>query len=200
MENINEALDKYKLPIALSLVGLVLIIGGIFSSGLFENFNQASKKASSLKSSDFPKDSLVSNIKVDISGAVQKPAVYALHNNSRVEDAIKAAGGFVSSASAEFVAKNLNLSAKLTDGQKIYVPFEGETVLGASISMSSGTTGKIGLNSASSKQLEDLPGIGPATAAKIIAARPFSDLNDLITKKAVSRSVFEKIKDSVDLN
>jgi competence protein ComEA len=200
VENLNEVLDKYKIPIALSLVGLVLIIGGTFSSGLFENFTQASKKASTLKSSDFPKESLVSNIKVDVSGAVNRPAVYSLHNNARVEDAIKLAGGFVSSASAEFVAKSLNLSAKLTDGQKLYVPYEGETVLGISSGSNLGTNAKIGLNSASSAQLEDLPGVGPATAAKIINGRPFAEINDLLTKKAVSRSVFEKIKDSVDLN
>lgn len=196
----NGLLDQYKIPILLSLVGVVLILGGTFSSGILENFSQASKKASVLKAADFPKESLVSNIKVDVSGAVNKPAVYSLHTGSRVEDAIRLAGGFESSASAEFVAKTLNLSAKLVDGQKIYVPFTGETVLGTSSTASLGTSAKTGLNSASSKQLEDLPGVGPATAAKIIDARPFSDINELLSKKAVSKSVFEKIKDSVDLN
>jgi DNA uptake protein ComE-like DNA-binding protein len=200
VENLNEILDKYKLPLALSLVGMVLIVGGTFSSGLFDNFSQASKKATALKSSDFPKESLVTNIKVDVSGAVNRPAVYSLQNNSRVEDALKLAGGFASSASASFIAKNLNLSAKLTDGQKLYIPFEGETVPGSTLGLSSGTAGKIGLNSASSGQLEDLPGVGPATATKIINARPFSEINELLTKKAVSRSVFEKIKDLIDLN
>lgn len=199
MEALNEKLNLYKVPIALSMVGLVLIIGGIFSSGLFN------------EPKTYPKESLSSSkqansqIKVDVSGAVNRPAVYSLSSNSRVEDAIKAAGGFSASASAEFVTKMLNLSAKLVDGQKIYIPFIGErqgggtAVLGTSAATGSVGT-KIGINSASQSELESLPGVGPATASKITSLRPYSEILDLKTKKAVSNSVFEKIKDLVDLN
>ena len=195
MEGLNEKLDQLKVPIGLSLVGLVLIIGGTVSSGLLK------------KSKEFPKESIVressSLIKVDISGAVQKPGVYSLSTNSRVEELIKKAGGFVASASSEYISKSLNLSQKISDGQKFYIPFEGEPApVGAGQGLVAGasTVSKIGLNSGTQIQLESLPGIGPATASKIMNARPYTDINELITKKAVSKSVFEKIKDLVDLN
>lgn len=188
MEKINQLLNEYKIPIGLSLVGLVLIIGGIFSSGILN------------KPKQYPKESLVdqkpNTIKVDISGAVVKPGVYSIPLGSRVEDIIKASGGFDQRSNKEYISKSLNLSQKISDGQKIYVPFEGETVGGVAGAQSS----KIGLNSATQSQLEALPGIGPATALKIIAGRPFADVNELISKKVVSRAVFEKIKDLVDIN
>lgn len=123
MEEFNKKLQTYKLPILLSLLGVVLIMGGIFSSGLVN--------AKKPQTQNFPKESLVSaskftGIKLDISGAVNSPAVYSLPADSRVEDAIKAAGGFSSSANADYIAKNINLSQKLTDGQKIYIPFQGK--------------------------------------------------------------------------
>lgn len=194
VESFNEKLNQYKLPIALSLVGLVLIIGGVFSSGLLN------------KQKSYPKESRVQNnpsqIKVDVSGAVNKPGVYAVLVGARVEDAVKNAGGFAENANQEYISKSLNLSQKIIDGQKIYIPFAGETSVGAGQGgVIAGTqVSKIGLNSASQKHLEDLPGVGAATALKIIATRPFATVEELLTKKVVSRSVFEKIKDLVDLN
>lgn len=191
MEELNEKLKQYRIPIALSLVGLVLIIGGTFSSGIL---NKPPKKAE-IKDASSRSDY---RIKVDVSGAVQNPAVYSLPSNSRVEDAIKASGGFAASASTEYISKRLNLSQKLSDGIKIYVPFEGESsggvVGGAQIS------NKVGLNSASQTQLEALPGVGPATALKIVSGRPYTDMSELLSKRVVSRAVYEKIKDLVDVN
>lgn len=198
MEQLNEVLDKYKIPLVLSLVGIVLIIGGVFSSGVLNN-----------KPKVFPKESIVqasplgSQIKVDVSGAVNNPAVYALSSNSRVEDAVKVAGGFSSSASAEYISKGLNMSQKISDGMKIYIPFEGDPApygAGQGLVAGAATGGKIGVNNGTQSQLESLPGVGPATAIKIIAARPYQDILELRTKKAVSKAVFEKIKDLVDLN
>lgn len=202
MDSLDEKLDQYKLPIALSLVGLVLIIGGLFSSGLIK-FGSTPKI--------YPKESIVKSefikeIKVDISGAVLNPGVYSLASSARVEDVIKKAGGFIASSSAEYISKHLNLSQKLSDGQKIYIPFEGEP---SDFAQGKGVRGvgvvgmvreKVGVNSASQPELETLPGVGPATASKIILSRPYQDLSELTSKKSVSKSVFNKIKDLVDLN
>lgn len=195
MERLNNLLNQYKLPIALSLVGLVLIIGGVASSGLLN-------KPSSYPARSLVKEESPSVIKVDLSGAVEKPGVYSLTAGDRVEEAIKAAGGFTETAHQDFISKRLNLSQKLTDGQKIYIPFEGDpAAAGAQSAVVSGVQiTKIGLNTATQKQLEDLPGVGAATALKIIASRPYATAEELLTKKVVSRSVFEKIKDLVDVN
>lgn len=191
MERLNELLNQYKLPIALSAVGLVLIIGGIFSSGLLEKPKAYSK--ASVAGSKSP-----ALIKIDVSGAVNVPGVHDLPSGSRVEDAIKAANGFSSSASAEFISKQLNLSQRLSDGQKIYIPFvdesDGVVVMGAGAQST-----RVGLNSGSMSDLDSLPGVGLATAQKIIQNRPFQSVDELLTKKVVSRVNFEKIKDLVDL-
>ncbi|EKD91286.1 MAG: hypothetical protein ACD_30C00028G0005 [uncultured bacterium] len=192
MDSLNSKLDQYKLPIALCLVGLVLIIGGIISSGFLN------------KPKTIPKESLVKNdtpglIKVDISGAVLKPAVYEISQTARIEDVIKLAGGFSQNANQEYISKSLNLSQKISDGQKIYIPINGEIAPIGQVAGAS-AAGKIGINSSSQADLEKLPGVGPATAAKIISSRPYNDLNELVSKKAVSKALLEKIKDMIDLN
>ncbi|MDO8486677.1 MAG: ComEA family DNA-binding protein [Candidatus Curtissbacteria bacterium] len=126
---------------------------------------------------------------VDIGGAVANPGVYRLSSDLRVNDAIKAAGGLVGGADTS----KMNLAAKIGDGQKIYVPSAGQ-VSGVKYQEASGL---ISINSATEQELDTLPGIGPVTAKKIIAGRPYSSLNDLLVKKAVSASVFEKIKDLI---
>ncbi len=192
MEEGKDLISQYKIPLILGLVGVVLVGGSFLTSNL--------NKPASI--SDFPKESIVdenfTDIKVDISGAVKNPGVYSFSKGQRVEDVISKAGGFIDTANAEYISKSLNLSQKISDGQKIYIPFQGES--GPAQVAGINTSGKIGINSASSSQLEELPGVGPATAAKIMGARPYAEISDLLNKKAVSKSVYEKIKDLVDIN
>lgn len=194
MENFNwrEKLDQFKLPIGLSLVGIVLIVGGMVGSGLNKS-----------KPREFPKASLVENqkiISVDVSGAVNTPGVYQLKDGSRIEDAVTAAGGFAQDANKEYISKYLNMAQKVSDGSKVYVSFEGEQVSGI---QSGGTVAgvsanaKVNINTASQAELEALPGIGPVTASKIISDRPYQASEDLLNKKVVNKSVFEKIKDQL---
>ena len=196
----REKLDQFKLPIGLSLVGIVLIIGGIFASGL----NGLKPKDPSANSGqNFPKESLVENrktISVDVAGAVVKPGVYQLRDGSRIEDAVTAAGGFTTDANKEYISKYLNMAQKVSDGSKVYVSFEGEQASGV---QSGGTVAgtsanaKVNINTASQAELEALPDIGPVTASKIISDRPYSRIDDLLGKKIVSKSTFEKIKDKM---
>lgn len=195
MEDLSwkEKAEKFKLPIALSLVGIVLIIGGVFASGL----NKPQPKV-------FPRESLVQTqkmISVDVSGAVAKPGVYQLIDGSRVEDAVKAAGGVTQDANQEYISKTLNLAQKLSDGSKVYVPLTGEqgiapqgdgVVAGARVV-------KVNINTASQSELEALPGIGPVSASRIISDRPYQVIEDLLNKKVINKSVFEKIKDQLVL-
>jgi comEA protein len=109
---------------------------------------------------------------VHIVGAVSSPGVYTLESDSRVADAIAAAGGGV--PGANIVA--LNLAQRVTDGQRIDVPrlnsAEGGANSGGAISgETANTTGLIDLNNASQSELETLPNIGPERAKSIIEWR-----------------------------
>lgn len=188
-EGVSETagiINRYKLPIGLCLVGIVLIIGGLFLS---------SKPAQKI----YPKESLTESqkfITVDVSGAVNKPGVYKIKDSGRVEDAIAAAGGFSGEAQSEYIAKVLNLAAKLVDGSKIYVPKTGESVTASAIA-GTGTSSKININSASNSELDGLLGVGEKTVPKIISGRPYQSIEELVSKKIMSKAVFDKIRDQL---
>jgi competence protein ComEA len=141
---------------------------------------------------------------VDIAGAVEKPGVYEVASDARVQDVLTRAGGLAKKADKQGIAKSVNLAAKVSDGMKLYFPFVGEAaVMGVSTTSSTrttNTTGLININSASQTELESLPGIGEVTAEKIINGRPYTTAEDLKTKKIVGTSVYDKIKDSVTAN
>lgn len=198
-EGLIDLLDRFKLPLALSFVGLVLIIGGVFASGLNEQapFSKAKPK-------EYPKESLVQSqklISVDVSGAVNKPGVYQLDEQSRIEEAVNLAGGFSAQANQEYISKTLNQAQKLSDGSKVYVPFIGEQVNNTGSPSIAGvsTSALVNVNTASQSELEALDGIGPSYASKIIAGRPYQTIDELLSKKAVTKSLFEKIKDQLVL-
>ena len=95
--------------------------------------------------------------------------------------------------------KNINLAAKLVDGGKIYIPelkievdSQGQ---GAKDSQVQET--KININTASIAKLDKLWGIGEATAKKIIEARPYQKIEELLEKKIVKSNVWEQIKDKI---
>lgn len=189
-ERILEKLERFKLPIALLFVGLVLMTGGIFASGLTKN-----------SAEDFPKKSLVDSqrmISIDVSGAVSNPGVYQVKEGSRIEEVIKQAEGFTEDANQEYISKYLNMAQKLSDGTKIYIPFTGESITNIQTGGQESGVSKsprVNINTASQTELEALPGIGPVTASKIISNRPYQDAGELLSKKVVGKSVYDKIKD-----
>jgi competence protein ComEA len=139
---------------------------------------------------------------VQVAGAVVRPGVYTLAAGSRVGDAIQAAGGYSADVDPRAAETKLNLAAKLQDAQLIAVPRKGESVAasGAAVAGGSTATGPINLNTATSAQLDSLPGIGPATAAKIITSReqlPFAAVEDLVTRKLVAAATLAKFRNQV---
>jgi len=140
---------------------------------------------------------------VDVSGAVRSPGLYRLPAGARVGDAITAAGGFGPGVDASAAAAALNLAARLTDGEKVIVPARGSATAppsGGSSSGDSSSPGLVDVNHATESELDALPGIGPVTAKKIIAARaerPFASARDLLDRKLVGQSTWEKIRDLV---
>ncbi len=144
---------------------------------------------------------------VEVGGAVTRPGVYRLPAGSRVADAVAAAGGFGPRVDVEGADRALNLAALVRDGDEIHVPARGETGAPAAAGGGAGagggsaegptSAGLIDLNRATAEQLDTLPGVGPATAAKIIAAReerPFASLDDVRDRKAVGAATLAKIQ------
>jgi len=119
---------------------------------------------------------------VHVAGAVDRPGVYQLDADARVKDAIEAAGGVVEGANPDA----LNLAAPVADGTRVYVPVVGEdvpAVYGQSETAAEKVPTIVNVNRANERELEELPGVGPATAAAIVAEReqggPFVDADDL---------------------
>lgn len=142
-------------------------------------------------------------VTVHVAGQVISPGVYAVPAGGRVADAVVAAGG----TAAEADMGQLNLAARLSDGERVYVPKKGEAppaVLGAGPT-GGGTGGKAGapagpvdLNTATAEQLEALPGVGPATSAAILAYRSshgrFRSVTELLEVPGIGPAKLEALR------
>ncbi len=129
---------------------------------------------------------------VDVGGAVARPGLVRLPYGARVGDAIAAAGG----ATPDADLASINRAAMLRDGARVYVPRLGEVPPAGSLGTDAET--KIDLNHASAVELESLPGIGPATAGRIVRSReqrPFAKIDELQTRGLVTARVLADIRD-----
>jgi competence protein ComEA len=145
-------------------------------------------------------------IVVDVAGAVLRPGVYRLPAGSRIGDAIDAAGGYDPRVDADRAADELNLASVISDGDRVRVPSRDDSPgtpagdRGGAAEPGEAIGGLVNVNRASAAELEELPGIGPVTAGKIIAAReeePFVAVDDLLSRKVVGNATMEKIRDLV---
>jgi competence protein ComEA len=160
---------------------------------------------------------------VDIGGAVNNPGVIALPGGSRVVDAISAAGGLCENANVQMI----NQAAVLTDSDKVYIPTDEEVESGeippgagtgaanAGSAAASGTDGnvapvaasgtdaqgKININTADADTLQQLNGVGPSTAQKIIDYRTsvgaFHAIEDIMNVSGIGQKTFEKLKPNI---
>ncbi len=125
------------------------------------------------------------DVTVAISGAVRTPGVYSLPWGARVDELVSAAGGYAAGAEPSLV----NLAAQLVTGETVFVP-EVSTPVGEV---------RVSLNSASPEQLESLPGVGPVTARRIVAGRPYARLEELVRVKGIGPKTLERLRPHVRL-
>lgn len=133
-----------------------------------------------------------------VTGAVANPGVYTLPLETRVQDALTAAGGTLANADTS----TLNLAARLQDGERLFVPQSGqdnpeETSGSPSEVAEPGAAPKIDINNATQAELESLPGIGPVMAQEIIADReangPFGTIEDLDRVSGIGPATLERL-------
>jgi competence protein ComEA len=199
----SEWINSHRWSVLSGLVGLLFVSGGIFLVG--SNFFEQPKVEILGVETQSKEEAVAQEMVVEVSGSVESPGVYKIAKESRIDDLLVAAGGLSKSADRTYVEKNINRASKLIDGQKIYIPKIGDQAQVMISSASTGvtssskdvTSGKININSASLKELDSLSGIGATRAQAIIDQRPYTSIEDLVTKKVIPKSVFEKVKESI---
>ena len=154
------------------------------------------------------------NIFVHIAGCVQKEGMLELSSNSRIADAIEKAGGLTQEADLS----DINLAYLLEDGMKIYIPNQNErqennektknipkeeNTPSMQIQDTNTKQDVININTATQEELDTLPGIGPATAAKIIAYRKekgkFNNKEEIKEVSGIGEAKYEKIKEYISI-
>lgn len=206
-----EMLKEYKWQIALPAVaGLLMATFLIFSqpaksdqTGLtdFPQTEQTSSSQEQTEETSTEESEELSQLTVDVKGAVEKPGLYTLEAGARVNDAVEAAGGLTSQADP----KSINLAQKLSDEAVVYVASKDEnisvvasTTASSAMSPEEKSTSLVNLNTATEADLQTISGIGAKRAADIIAYREanggFKSVNDLNNVSGIGDKTMESIR------
>ena len=138
---------------------------------------------------------VLGEMRVYVTGAVQRPGVYPLQEGDRWVDALEAAGG----PTADADLTRVNLARRAQDEDQVVVPRQGQAAVSASGQAPSAGSGQalVNINAASQADLESLPGIGEVRATAILRSRtadgPFAAIEDLLTRNLIPKSVYEDI-------
>lgn len=212
-EALRAVIQAYKIPLGLGSVAfLCLLFSGVFLVKTFQRHEPIQFIMNQSVQGDATESGALGRrtIKVDVGGAVEKPGVYSLFYGARIEDAIVAAGGLASSVSQKILTKAVNRAQVISDGGKVYIPtlddekkmqdniLDGITTSHNIYDDKQGIT-TISINTASQNALESLSGVGPTIASKIIENRPYTSLEELVTKKIVGKKLYDKVKAQLTL-
>ena len=193
---IKELLAEFSpraLKATITVLAVVAFGTYVFSSSLGKEDTVTITKGSSVDVE--PKDIKTPKIYVHVAGSVKSPGIYQLDSGTRVYDAVLAAGGFTSKANQASV----NMARALNDGEQLLI----SSGSGPQAFENSMTSSLISLNQASATQLEDLPGVGPALAGRMIDWRTanggFKAKEDLLNVAGIGDKLFASVKDLVTL-
>lgn len=198
----------------LVLIAAILLI----AVGIFYNFLKEDKEEISYENIIVQDvENVVSNeeiveekeyIKIHIAGQVKIPGIIELEYGARISDAIEKAGGLTEFASL----KNVNLAYKLEDGQKLYIPSTEEDVESVLMenreniikeSNVSGSSKTININKANESELEEIPGVGPSMASKIVNYRKengeFKNIEDLKNISGIGEKKFDAMREYISV-
>lgn len=132
-------------------------------------------------------------IVVHVSGAVERPGLVTVDSAARIADVIAAAGGATVGADLG----GLNLAATVGDGDQVVVPMPGEASQTAG-----GSERGIDLNHSTAAELEELPGVGPVLAARIVDYResngPFAEIEDLLDVGGIGEAKLAAMRDAIE--
>lgn len=212
------------------LIFITILLAGCIITGLISTNDKAktlpggSSLLQSAQSAVTSKAVQAKTVRVQVSGAVLEPGIYDVPASCRVEEAIAAAGGMTENADSERV----NLVRKVRDGMQIRVPVQkaaqtnrtqrknaqAKSGLGASTTKKSSSTRAgteknnsavqiVRINSASASELQQLPGIGPALAKRIVETRSggrFNSADDLLRVPGIGKAKLAKLRDYVEVD
>jgi competence protein ComEA len=184
-----------------ALAGALLLIAALFLGGRYlagtgtarENHPAATESAGELRAEPRPR------LVVHVVGAVRRPGLYRLADGARTADALRRAGGATRRADLSLV----NLAAPVSDGTQIVVPKRAPHVegVGAPPADESAAAGPVHLNTATAEQLDELPGVGPVTAQKIVDYREqhgaFTSVEDLDAIPGIGPARLEQLRELV---
>lgn len=207
--------EKEDLKKAVSIIGIIMlfIIGGVYRIQKNKtNYDNVVEENIIIEKVEDEKEKIVeeTKIKVYVAGEVVNPGIVELGEDSRICDAIEKVGGVTENANLT----QINLAGFLEDGQKLYIPNENEikdiTVVEqnegvASVVNDEGSNSnlKININKASEEKLQEIPGVGPSMAQKIVSYRKengkFNSIEELKNVKGIGDKKFEKMKEYISI-
>ena len=198
-------MPMFKKSMLVLLAVVALAAGGAFYAGIHGQEEAVTLDAGAASRQEAPTEE--SEIVVYVAGAVNHPGVVRLAEGARAKDAVDACGGFLPTADTNGV----NLAQKLKDGMQVTVPEkspQGTAVQGAAGGAQAGAAkplpeGMVNINTADEKELDKLPGIGPAMAKRIIEYRTengaFQSPEEIKRVKGIGDAKYEKMKDKIAL-